>query len=395
MVSLNQRQELADTIASDPHLKNIQLLIDGSELLVTPDGGGDVRERLLLAISSNNSPQFRAIAAEVGQRKISVDVDWCRDDYLLFLLLLGKAKFGEPLSFPSKIIVVRRTNSNPFPRKINEVFATLEREEFEIDGEYGFLKIPFLRLVGKLRLGPAEARKALHALSAPGLLDPMSPFLKLLTENAYDLVLVERQPLPTETTAQLIEGFENHARNLSLKEWWRVIVALPGRFIIAIILAVAGLGLIPMLIGVGEGFVKSWWLEPARLRPKTMTIAGIREPGSELPQEILKLAPSLQSPAGSPNKRSVLVAILASPFEAATPTFVVEVSHPDRPIRAALAFTQAESTGQRPFTIVPIQRESVDGFARFFQSNLPVNDFASCSNSQQMKMKMRKRLESE
>src|SRR5690606_17755786 len=99
--------------------------------------------------------------------------DWCQDDYMLFLLLLGNEVFGRPLRFLRDVIEVRRRTSNPVPRKINEVFAALERQEYGIDGELGFLKIPFLRLIGKLRLGPVEAQRALKDMSAPGLFHQM------------------------------------------------------------------------------------------------------------------------------------------------------------------------------------------------------------------------------
>ncbi len=200
MVSLEQRQALAVLSEADPQLKRFQLLLAGENPAGADSGAGEVREELLVAISSNDSVRFKNAAVKIGQRKISADSDWCQDDYLLFLLLLGNELFGRPLTFLTCVIEARRNNPNPIPRKINEVFAALGRQEFGIDGEFCFLKIPFLRLAGKLRLGPSEARKAIHAMSEPELFDQMSPFLKLLTQKAYDFILTERQPLATETT---------------------------------------------------------------------------------------------------------------------------------------------------------------------------------------------------
>src|SRR6266700_330449 len=223
MVSLRQRQELAALSKADRQLKQLELLLNGESLPAIESKAQGIREELLSAISANRPAQFRESAAKIGQRKISPESDWCRDDYLLFLLLLGNQKFGRPLTFLPAVIEARRQNTNPVPQKINEVFAALERGESGIDGEFGFLKIPLLHLIGTLRLGPTDARKAIQAMSVPGLLDQMSPFLKLLTQKAYDLVLMERQPLATETTAQLIEGIEAHAKDFSLRHWWRVI----------------------------------------------------------------------------------------------------------------------------------------------------------------------------
>jgi hypothetical protein len=357
MVSLEQRQALAALSEADPQLRRFQLLLAGEKLAGADSRAGEVREELLLAISSNDSEGFKNAAVKIGQRKVSADSDWCQDDYLLFLLLMGNELFGRPLTFLTSVIEARRNNPNPIPQKINEVFAALERQEFGIDGEFCFLKIPFLRLAGKLRLGPSEARKAIHAMSEPELFDQMSPFLKLLTQKAYDLVLTERQPLATETTTQLIEGFETHAKNLSLSQWWHVVAALPGRMIWASFGVIAAVGLIPVLIGVGKGFVESHNSEEVRTRPMKIEVVGVREPDSDLPSEVLLLGKMLSRPSNVSGKRSLLITVEGTPFVTATPSFVVEVSHPEKPINNAVAFTQAATEGVRPFTIVPVQRD--------------------------------------
>jgi hypothetical protein len=355
MVSLRDRQALAVTAEADQELKRLQRLLNEEGEIPGCTGDG-LHEKLLASIASNETARFNEVASELGERKIKPESDWCQDDYLLFLLLLGKEKFGCTLPFLAQVIEARRKNPNSLPRKINEVFAALYREEFGLDGEFGFLKIPFLHLVGKLRVGPTEAKKAMQSMSVPGLLDQLSPFLKLLTMKAYDLVLLERQPLPTETTAQLIEGFEAHAKDLSLSTWWRVLTALPGRFIWAMILGIVGLGLIPFLFGVGKGLVETFASKEVRVRPEAMTVTDSREPGPELPMEALMLANALPQPVG-PGKRSHLISVHASTFDTPTPAFVVEVSHPSKPIRSAFAFVQSHDDGPGVFTIVPVQRD--------------------------------------
>ena len=356
MVSLNDRQALAVMADADLQLKRLQGLLDGERPALSGSAGGGLHGQLLTAIAGNDAARFKELGNELGQRKINPESDWCHDDYLLFLLLLGKEKFRCPLPFLAQVMDARRKNANPVPRKINEVFAALDREEFGVDGEFGFLKIPFLHLVGKLRVGPVEAKKALQAMSAPGLLDQMSPFLKLLTTKAHDLVLIERQPLPTETTTQLIEGFEAHAKELSLRHLWRVLTALPGRFVFAVIAGILGLGLIPVLFGVGKELVAVYYPGEARTRPATVAVSGFHEAGAELPAEALILAKALPQPVG-PGKRSVVISVVATPFATATPAFVIEASHPDKPIRNAFALIQGASEGPKVFTVVPVQRD--------------------------------------
>jgi len=343
---------------ADPHLKRFQLFLAGESIPQADFGEGGVREELLSSISSNDSVRFKNAAIEIGRRKISAGSDWCQDDYLVFLLVLGNELFGHALTFLKSVIEARGNNPNPIPRKINEVFAALEREEFGIDGEFCFLKIPFLRLAGKLRLGPSEAGRAMRAMSEPRLFDQMTPFLQLLMQNAYDIVLTERQPLATETTTQLIEGFEAHAKNLSLRQWWHVVAALPGRMIWALIAFVVVAGLIPVLIGVGKGIFESRSSVEVGMRPAALTAVGIREPGSDLPNEALLLAKILYRSNPIAGKHPLLVTVEGAPFATATPPFVVEVSHPEKAIQNAFAFTEAATEGVRPFTIVPVQRDA-------------------------------------
>jgi hypothetical protein len=357
MVSLKQRQDLASLSKADPDLKRIQLLFNGESISAAGSKSDGVRGELLSAIALNDPVRFKENATRIGQRKVSVESDWCQDDYLMFLLLLGNQKFGRPLTFLSNIIEVRRQNPNPIPQKINEAFAALDRGEFGIDGEFGFLKIPFLHLSGKLRLGPAEARKAIDAMSAPGLLEQMSPLLKLLTQKAYDLVLIERQPIPTETTAQLIEAFEAHAKNFSLRDWRRVVGALPGRLILAIISAVCGLGLIPLLFGVGKGLIDSHGTQTPRKRPVVIEVAAAHEPASDLAPELNSLVKAMLLSTLPSTNKVIAIEVKSAPFVAATPSFVVEASHPEKSVKTAVAFTEAVAEGVRPFTVVPLQQD--------------------------------------
>ena len=358
MVSLTQRQELAMTVAADPQLQRLHLLLDGAAPptdVASCELG--IREQMLGAIAASDAENFRRIANEIGQRKIGPDSDWCQDDYLIFLLLLGQQKFGIPLGFMQTVIEVRMTNVNPVPRRINNVFGALSRQEFGIDGEFGFLKIPFLHLVGRLHIGPSEAKKVLSALSAPGLIESMPPFLRLLTQKSYDLVLTERQPSVIESTAQLVDKFATHAKEFSLSDWVKVVFALPGRLIWGLLVFIFGLGLFPVLLGIGKGIIESRTNIVERLLPTEILIASVHLPGPEFPPEGVTLAKSLQQPVADTEHKSVVVIVETIAFPSATLSFVVEASHLDHPIRAAVAFAKAESKVNRSFTIVPVARD--------------------------------------
>ena len=356
MVSLAQRQEVANLASLDPQLERFRKLLDGESVPPGTRDGHDARETILAAISSNNGTLFERVGAEIEARRISPESDWCHDDYLLFLLLAGNEKFGRPLKNLAPIIDARRSNNNPIPRKLNEVFAALNRQEFGIEGEFGFLKIPFLALLGKLHLTVADATKALQAMSHSLNFEQLSPFLQLLTLKAHDIILMERKPMATEDAAQLVAAFEIHARNLSLGQWRQVGWSLPGHFLAAIIISIIGLGFIPVLFGFGTGLAHRF-SSPSPLRPEALAVTDITAPQAELPPEVDDIINSRKSALGTA-KDSYWLEIECAPFGDPTPAFAVEVSHSAKSIDEAFAFLEDTDKGPRPFTIVPAEKET-------------------------------------
>lgn len=353
MVSLEQRQAVVTHLGSDSHLKRLDMLLRGEPLAFDSSRSG-VPEQILTSIANGDASSFKALAAQICARKASAQADWCQDDYLLFLLLLGKEKFSTNVTCLKEVINVRRQNPNPVPQKINEVFAALERREFGIDGELGFLKIPFLQLAGKLDIGPEEAQRALAALSQPNLLTDFPPFLRLLALRAHDLVLTHRRPIATETAKDLIEGFEQHGRNLSLTQWMRVAASLPGKIIWSVVCLIFGILVSPILFGFGREAYRNYQEHHARLhRPEEVQVSAVKIVGPELPAEVRAIAETLKSEAPQPPQ----IVIETTPFERAGPKFVIEVSHPSLSIKRALAFLERPASGTHPFTIVPVDTD--------------------------------------
>ncbi len=357
MVPLTQRHDLADAIKADPDLKRIQDLLDGG----TAEGGdapkNDVRDQLLLSISAKDRKKFNEIGDDLAKRRIGPDSDWCQDDFLIFLLLLGNEMFGRSVSCLQRVIDARRHTPNSLPQKINEVFAALYRQEFAIDGELAFLKVPFLHVTGDLKIGPRDAEKVLAGVSDIDLWSQFSPFLRLLTQKAHDLVLISRAPRVAETSDELIEGFRKHASSLTLRQWWNVIVSLPGKPVVSVVGTLLGLGLFAVLFGFGKGLADKEF-NTERKRPDAISVASVSEAPPNLPAEAAILQAFLQNVPPTAGQRVLTVALTCEPFPAASPSFVIEVSHPEKAIQNAIAFTQEAATGERAFTVIPVQKDA-------------------------------------
>jgi hypothetical protein len=96
----------------------------------------------------------------------------------------------------------------------------------------------------------------------------------------------------------------------------------------------------------------------------------IHDPNAELPTEALMLIKALSLSGSSSGKRILQIVVKGASFSSASPAFVVEVSHPEKPIRNAFAFTESAQDGLRPFTIVPVQRDA--GRFRAILSEQPI-----------------------
>ena len=217
-----------------------------------------------------------------------------------------------------------------------------------------FLKIPFLHLVGNLKIGRTEAERALQGLSSPGLWAELSPFFKLLAQKAYDLVLLAREPTVAETSDELIEGFKTHGKELSLRQWWLVVVNLPSRLLFSFLGAAIVVTVLTFVFGIGKAFYER---EKAREFPESVTIESVIADHAKLPRGARLLAEALPPVPGNAKSKSVVVAVACKRFDSDILPFIVEVSHPDRPIGEAIALAQEEGSGDRPVVLIPSQRD--------------------------------------
>jgi hypothetical protein len=349
MVSLGEKIAINELIDTDANLRAVADLLDGNKIRLSTLAKNDIRTELLKSIADNDKNLFMNIGNKISKRTISADADWCHDDFLIFLLILGNHIFGRQFEFIEKVIEVRRNNPNPFPQKINEIFSALYRQDFAISGELAFLKIPFLHLIGHTYINTFEAKSVFQTLSKPGILNQLSPFFKVLTVKAYDIILFDRTQFKVETTEQLISLVEQGIDNLKLKDLWKITLSLPIK-IIASMFAI--IGSISISICAGIIWIKSEYSEYIARDSSDIKILNVDQNIANLPGDVIRFLPPVT------NKNN-LVIIRSNITTTDKKSFVVELSYGNASVIEIFSFVQNQLIGARPFTVIPIQKDGV------------------------------------
>jgi hypothetical protein len=288
---------------------------------------------------------------EFKSRKTSATSGWYENDCLIFLLLLGCEQFGCDRTFLDPIMTARDRNTNPTPKRVNEIFRALRRSEHGMDGEFAFIKVTFLHLAKSVTLASPDAEKIYRELTRPGLLGELSPFLQLLALRAFDLVLFQRRPKPIENFDELIKSLESYREKASVRQALQILWAMPYKWLMAAISAVL-LGL-----SVSAGWTQHYF-ERANAtrgqRPAALQMAASSDALQSTIPVVRALAQQSLTKAATGEHWST-VAIESSHFPTASPKFSVEASTQAGTIIAAYALLTTTVDGGLAQTVVPVQ----------------------------------------
>lgn len=349
MVSLTESVDIYELASCDEKLQAVIDLIDGKNVSLSNTSTNDVRGDLLLAIANCDEGRFNKIAAQVSGRSISSTADWCHDDFLIFLLLLGNQKFGRKFDFIGKVLEVRRINTNPIPQKINEVFSALYREDFAISGELAFVKVPFISLIRPLNMNSIEAKYVFKSLRQQNIFGQLSPFFRVLAIKAYDHVLFDRTNFEFESASQLISLVNQESKNLSLKRLFQLVLNLPIKFIAPFCIAILSL---TVVIYAGIRFGLEQYDGFRRSAAPDVIIENAEFQIEDIPLIGKSVFNEISSRQLSKNS---LLFFKSNLINSAKSDFVIEVANIQSEIKDVLVFIEYKSYGARPLTIVPLQ----------------------------------------
>ena len=350
MVPLSERDAVTRGAKADSEMRAVYALVFGEAFDFARDRGFP-HGALLRTVAVRDQAGFLAQVAEFKSRKTSATSGWYDNDCLIFLLLLGCEQFGCDRTFLEPIMAARDQNTNPTPKRVNEIYRALRRSEHGMDGEFAFIKVTFLHLAKPITLAPADAEKVYRELTRPGLLEELSPFLQLLALRAFDIVLFQRRPKPMENFDELIKSLEGYREKASVKQALQILWAMPYKWLIA---AVAALFL---ALSVLAGWTQHYFNQAntARApRPATLQVAAASDALQSGVPVVRALAQQAMVKAVS-GEHWTAVAFESSHFASASPKFSVEASTQTGTIVAGYALLTTTVDGGLAQTIVPLQ----------------------------------------
>lgn len=251
MVSLTQRDEFITGVERDPELRPLRAFIFG-ERVAESLPGITTRSRLFEALRRNDSDAFRAVIADLERRKLSADSDWIGDDCVMFLLLLGVAKFSMGEAVADKLLQARGKTTNPQAQRVNQAFEAIHRREFAMEGECAFIKSAYRVLSDTWKPSDPDCALLYKQLTKPGFIEQLDPFLRLLAIRTFDLIMESRTAsLDPGTWPQVFQKLQDEGAKLSLSQFFRLLKHLRVGVVIAIIVALSAV--------FGAGSAWSWW----------------------------------------------------------------------------------------------------------------------------------------
>lgn len=356
MVPLSQRDAVLTRALADRELAPYAAFVCGERQGVeNHDEQPDPHLVLLHAIEAKDKTAFKKRLAEIAGRTIRSDSEWVENDCLVFLLLLGCEEFSVHSDIVDKILSARERNTNPVAVATNGVFRALSRREFGMEGRFCFIKVVFLELLHRLDLSRDAAAQAYDAVSTPGLISDLipSPFLQVLAIRAFDLLVSRYSPSSTESFADAVNVIHRLAPTMNVKEYGRLLAAIPGKLLLVGLSLVASAG---ALIG-GYGYHAFTAAEGGTPRslPERLTIRRISDPSTFNHDLLNVLSDELQRRVEEKGESSLptVRGIETEPFGVATRAFWIELATLAGQFEAAYALVVEKKRAGFVHTVVP------------------------------------------
>ncbi|MGZ5527208.1 MAG: hypothetical protein ACXWJB_00915 [Limisphaerales bacterium] len=191
MVSLAQHDAFLIEVEKDPETGLVKKFLFNEKVNAaapesTPWG------RLFNALVRNDRQTFLGHVDDLSQRKLSAKSEWIHDDCMVLLLLVGNKRFTLNHSLIGNLLQARRGTTNPQRQTITQVFESIHRGEFAMEGEFAFIKFVFRTLTESWSPVEDDCGSIFNQITRAGFFASLDSFWQLVAVRAFHLVFNAR-----------------------------------------------------------------------------------------------------------------------------------------------------------------------------------------------------------
>ena len=234
MVSIESRNAFMAELAADPEAKTMVTFIGGVDGGV-PAARGRLANRIAIAVLKSDKNEFQNIVDELGERKLSPDAEWIKDDYLIFSLAVASRKFDAGKELTQGILRIQQISDGE-SKKLHSALTQFAFGSNSIDGEYSFAKLVLNELVSPSELELRDARVVYSELVSLGDFSSMPTLPRLLANRAFDIIVQGSVARKLDSSAEIAAEIQNRAEDFSVGDWCTIAMAMKPKILWATII---------------------------------------------------------------------------------------------------------------------------------------------------------------
>jgi hypothetical protein len=207
MVPLENILRFQEQISESPKIDRFNKLIRGNRVVYHEESVNSDTDALyynfLVAIADNNKQLFEKAYTEFSRKRPSPDSPWVKNDFLVFTLLCGIAKFDLDWGWIRNVLQNRTTGSSE-QQALDLTFRNISNQNYlSRDNLYSVI-IVFLDLFNRPQLGKIEMDETyLSITNSNGILLSKNDFLIVIALRAYDIIILSKETPDSTEMVQL------------------------------------------------------------------------------------------------------------------------------------------------------------------------------------------------
>lgn len=152
---------------------------------------------------------------------------------------MGNKKFGGKTIVAGSILDARKPVVS-HDKKLQTVFGALAHDACTLEGEYAFVKVVFLQLIGRLHFSPTEAKEVYEELTQIDIAS-LPRFTRLLAYRAYDLLITNQVVPKLDSIGSIVAEIQQRSSDITVGDWSKLVFAMKGTKLYSVFVILAAI----------------------------------------------------------------------------------------------------------------------------------------------------------